>query len=461
MSNRNFRLSPRRFSPKQQLPLISSSNNSIHHGISSSNWRETSASHDFFLTDPVPLPPVLTQQAEESFQFMDRNRSSKMSSNANTNTNTNTSTRRLLSKMFLRKQTAKTNSDAYSYTTHSTTHSPLKSKATVAAAAGFLQVPFGSRSNNNHDSSNNSKTHSHSNSTTLGLSRDATRVLRPSQQKRMQMRRQQSAPDLVGSVLVLPKRIDCDSVAADIADTDEEGHKQHGLNHGISKDEKKLTEIPLQSPPSPRRLSRIAATTTTTTTAPSPTRRRLQFQLTKWQQSFRTGTPLSPSSVTATIETNAVEKTTLTRNDEPYQCQPGRVSMAADDIKLDERKYETDPPQSPFNPTCTRKSVPFDVSAEKPSFSSLQPEPSVEMACSGDLEDGGEERETSVHHLSVSADCGNPWRSVPCSFCTSTLYCANDADDLLVFCSECYGASPVRADNTFDAPTRTPSTPFR
>jgi hypothetical protein len=403
---------------------------------------------------------------------MDRNRnvresrSSKTPLNTNTNTNsstnTNTSTRRLLSKLFLRKQqaAAKTNSDAYSYTTHSTTHSPLKSKATAAAQARLPHVPFGSRSNKNHnnhnnynnhhhqyDSSNNSKTHSHSNATTLGLSRDATRVLRPSQQKRRQMqmqthmqthmqtqtrRQQQSAPDLVGSVLVLPKRIDRDTAAAapapttadiaaadiaaadiaaaDIAaaNTEERGYQQHGLNHGVSKDETKSTEIPLQSPPSPRRLSRIAATTTTTTPTPtpttptpSPTRHRLQFKLSKWQQSFRTGTPLSPSSpsssVTATIETteNAVEKTTLTRNDDAYQCQSGLVCwMAADDNNLNESKYQTDPPQSPFSPACTRKSIPFDGSVKKTSFSSQQQqqqqEPSVEMACSGDLEDGGE-----------------------------------------------------------------------
>jgi hypothetical protein len=297
------------------------------------------------------------------------------------------------------------------------------------------------------------------NSTTLGLSRDATRVLRPSQQKRMQMHRQQSTPDLVGSVLVLPKRIDRDTaaaptIAAAIVDTDEKDYQQHGLNQGISKNEEKSTEILLQSPPSPPRHSRVAAATTAT---PSPTHRRLQFKLTKWQQSFRTGTLLSPSSVTAMNEGTqiALEKTTLTRNDDSYRCQPGLVGKVDDGSNLNESKYKTDPSKSAFSPICTRMSSPVGGAVEKPSFSSLQKEPSVEMACSGDLQDKKEDKETLVHHPSISIDRDIPWRSVQCRFCANTLYCANDAEDavdLLVFCSECYGTSPVRVDNVSTRP---------
>jgi hypothetical protein len=486
MNNRSFRLSPRRLSQQQQQqqPLLSSNTNG---GNSSSGWIKTSESHEFFLTDPVPLPPVLTPQAEESFRFMDRNVRENRS--FKTSSNTNNSTRRLLSKMFLRKQAAKNSSDSYSYsysTISSTTHSPLQSKATAAAAG--LQVPGSSRfniNNDNHNSSNSSKTHSHShshtNSTTLDLSRDATRVLRRS--KHMQMSRQQSAPDLVGSVLVLSKRIvnsdaatsTIAAAAATIADTAEKGYQQHGLNNGIGEDEDQTADVPLHNnAPSPRRASCVAATTTTTTT--SPRRRGLQLQPRKWQQfsqSFLTGTPLSPSSVTATTEmtANAIEKTTLTRNDDSCHCEPGLVCMAAaddNDNNKNENMHQTDPSLSPFSPTSTRRLLSFDGLVEsfdglveKASVSSLQQQPSVEMACSGALDDEVEDKETPVQHSSVSTDRDSPWRCVPCFFCTNTLYCADDADDAddyLLFCSECHGASPVRVDGVVVTPTQTPST---
>jgi hypothetical protein len=399
-----FRLSPRRASAQhqQQVQRMSPRSASQHqqvHGTSAASPNYA------LLTDPVPLPPLFSQQAEQSYH----------SKSATTKTFTKTS-HRLLSRMFLRGRNTNKNS-----TTISTTHSPIKSKATAG-------LPPRSITTTSINSSSNK-------TTKLDLSRDATRVLRRSQQ----MRRQKSEPDLVGSVLVVPKKTSKNVDNTVFHSTTATGNLQHddpndndSNNNNSNKDELTTKISTPQFAESPRRASCDGIGTATSHVESFS--RQLQLQQTKSQPLWRSiRTPLSPSSVTETTvmteatDTLTLEKTTLARNDS-YRFHALLICKPDDDDGDDKNLNETTPPQSPLSPKNTM-SPSHDCVVDNLSSTQMAPSALAETS--------------SASYQSVTIESASMiW--APCIFCKATMYCV--AVDL-VLCPSCHCLSPVVQSN--------------